>query len=146
MSIHLKEINKENWEECVNLDVHEKQNGFVPSNAYSIAQSKFEKNMHMFGIYNDNSIIGFTAYILDDDGDMNLARFMIDKKEQGKGYGKSALQKVIELIKTNFDNKEIWISIHPKNSTAIHLYNSVGFNVTETGLESEDEIFLKLDL
>lgn len=145
MSIQLKEVNNENWEECVELKVHEEQNEYVPSNAYSIAQSKFEDNMYLFAIYNGDCMVGFTSYILDDDGDMNLARFMIDKNYQGKGYGKLALKEVIELIKNNFDNKEVWMSIHPKNTTGIKLYIGAGFKVTETGFESEDEVFLKLD-
>ena len=146
MNIQLKEINDENWEKCIDLKVFKEQNGYVPSNAYSIAQSKFMNNMYMFAIYNDECMVGFASYILDDDGDMNIARLMIDKNYQGKGYGKLALKEVIELIKSNFDNKEVWISIHPKNIIAVKLYNGVGFKVTETGFESEDEIFLKLNL
>ncbi len=146
MSIQLKEINNDNWEQCAELKVFDEQNKYVPSNTYSIAQSKFMNNMKMFAIYNNDCMVGFTSYILDDDGDMNLARFMIDKNYQGKGYGKLALKEVIELIKNNFDNEEVWISIHPKNTNGIKLYIGVGFKVTETGLESEDEIFLKLDI
>ncbi|NDI35761.1 GNAT family N-acetyltransferase [Chengkuizengella sediminis] len=145
MSVQLKEVNNENWEECVELKVLEEQNEYVPSNTYSIAQSKFENNMYLFAIYNDDCMVGFTSYILDDDGDMNLARFMIDKNYQGKGYGKLALKEVIELIKNNFDNKEVWMSIHPNNTTGMKLYIDAGFKITETGLESEDEVFLKLD-
>lgn len=105
----------------------EEQKNFLPSNVFSIAQSKFIENMNSFAIYGYICMVGFTSYLIDDDGDMNLTRFMIDKEQQRKGYGKAALKEVIKLIKNNCDNKEIWISTHPKNIIALKLYISESF-------------------
>jgi diamine N-acetyltransferase len=146
MSIQLKELDRDNWEECTKLEILEEQNEYMPSNLYSIAQSKFMNNMYVWAIYKDDYMVGFTSCILDDDGDMNVARLMIDKKYQGKGYGKLALTEVMTWIKRNFDNEQVWVSIHPKNSIGIKLYVGLGFSLIETGFESEDEIFLKMDI
>jgi len=100
--------------------------------------------MEIFGIYHDDLMVGFAAYVLDESGDLNLTRFMIDQAHQGKGYGKAALQEVIQQMQNNFDNKEVWLSLHPDNNAAIRLYTAAGFVITEVGLESADEIFLKL--
>ncbi|MDT9025202.1 hypothetical protein [Rossellomorea yichunensis] len=41
MNLGLKEINADNWEECVTLSVSEHQKEFVADNAYSLLQSKY---------------------------------------------------------------------------------------------------------
>lgn len=69
MKVHLKTINKSNWQECITLKIHKEQERYLPSNAYSIAESKFIDNMDMFSIYKDDLMIGFASYVLDEDGD-----------------------------------------------------------------------------
>ncbi|WP_066501773.1 GNAT family N-acetyltransferase [Abyssisolibacter fermentans] len=146
MNVTIKKVTKDNWKACIKLELDEQQKDYLPSNLYSIAESKFIKNMENFAVYHEQEVIGFVAYVLDDDGDMNLTRFMIDKKHQRKGYGKVALKKIINLIKDNYDNKEIWLSLHPENKAAIKLYTSCGFDIKVIGLESKDEIFLRCEL
>lgn len=41
MSITLKKITRENWEECIDLRVSIEQQRFVASNLYSIAEVQF---------------------------------------------------------------------------------------------------------
>jgi diamine N-acetyltransferase len=141
--IILRKINKENWEECVNLYVTDEQNVFIPSNLHSIAESKFNEKIKLFGIYKELNMIGFTAYCLDVDGDMNLTKFMIDRRYQGNGYGIKALDKVMNLIKKETIKNEVWLSLHPNNISAIKLYNKYGFKKEVLGFETEDEIFFK---
>lgn len=141
----LKTIDEHNWKECAALHVHKDQEPYLPSNAYSIAESKYEPQMELFAICKDDLMIGFVSYLLDDQGDLNLTRFMIDHRHQGKGYGKAALAATLDQIRTHYHTHPLWLSLHPKNTTAIHLYTSAGFTITETGLETAEEIFLKLD-
>lgn len=77
---------------------------------------------------------------------MNLTRLMIDKNYQNMGYGKKALIKIIEHIREKYDNNALWLSVHPKNITAIKTYQLVGFEITKVGFETDNEIFMKLDL
>lgn len=147
MTVELIKMDSTNWEECAALEVTKEQKDFVPNNAYTIAQSKFISGMELFSITNDeNHIVGLICYLLDDDGDMNLMRLMIDKNYQGKGYAKAAVTEIIKHIQKNYDNKEIWLSLHPENTRALGLYRSFGFVEKITGLESEEEIFLNLSL
>jgi diamine N-acetyltransferase len=143
MNISLRNIDNSNWRECIKLEVAEEQKSFIPSNLYSVAESRFENGMKAFGIYNEEIIIGFASYILDEQGDMNLYKLMIDKQYQGNGYGKKALINLMNTIKSETLNKEIWLSLHPNNAVAIKLYCDYGFNQEITGLEEEDEIFFK---
>ena len=77
-----------------------------------------------------------------------LWRFMIDKKYQGKGYGKMALTQVINIIKSLkvFDN--IKTSIVQGENSAEGFYRNFGFVdaeevIKEFGLENSDEIGMK---
>jgi diamine N-acetyltransferase len=146
MAIHLEAINEENWEECVSLEVSDQQREYLPSNVHSIAEAKFNDKIKLLGIYNDTGMIGFASYILDEEGDMNLYKFMIDKQYQGKGYGKEALLLLMNIIIKETKNNEVWLSLHPNNAVAIKLYCSYGFKQCITGLETEDEIFYKYDI
>lgn len=145
-NLKIKNIDDSNWEECIKLQVAEDQKSFIPSNLYSIAESKFQENMKLFGVYNDDVMIGFASYILDEQGDMNFYKLMIDKHYQGNGYGKEALILLIDIIKNETKNKEIWLSLHPNNAAAIRLYKDYGFNQEITGLEAEDDIFFKYNI
>ncbi|MBU3113065.1 GNAT family N-acetyltransferase [Clostridium lacusfryxellense] len=146
MDIAIKKIDESNWRECIKLEVAESQKKFIPSNLYSVAESKFENEMKIFGVYLNDIMIGFASYILDKQGDMNLYKLMIDRGYQQNGYGKRALIILIDIIKNETKNKEIWLSLHPNNFVAINLYCDYGFNQEITGLEEEDEIFFKYNI
>ena len=55
---------------------------------------------------------------------------MIDKKYQGKGYGKEALKQIIDFIKIYPLGKTdyCWLSYEEENEVARNLYISMGFN------------------
>ena len=142
--VKLHEITKDNYEECLALSVSENQMSYVASNTYSLAQAWVYKNTAFpFAIYLDELIVGFIMLgyyeVLQR---YNLWRFMIDKKYQGRGYGKQALLIGINYLVKNFNVKEIFTSVVPENIHAKKLYNIVGFN--ETGELSGNEIVMKL--
>lgn len=148
MNIYLKEINEDNWEECIKLKIKKEQEKHLPhSNVYSIAEWKFNPQSTALGIYLDTKMIGFSMYGIDeDDGDMWLIRFMIDENYQGKGYGKCALDELIKKMKKENDFQNIWLSFHPESIAAQNLYSSFGFKQEITGWEADDEIFYKLEI
>ncbi|MGX7023822.1 GNAT family N-acetyltransferase [Vagococcus hydrophili] len=55
-----------------------------------------------------------------------------DTSSQGKGYGKNALLKGIDYIKSNTDYRKIEISVAPENNRALALYQSIGFDIINT--------------
>lgn len=146
MNICLKEIDENNWSECVNLKIKEEQKQYLPHpNVVSIAEWKFNPNWTALGIYTDNEMIGFAMYGVDTgDNTMCLFRFMIDEKYQGKGYGKFALAGLLKKMKNENDFNEIWLSFHPESIVADRLYSSFGFKQRINGLEAEDEVFYVL--
>lgn len=145
MGITFKPIDKDNWLDCVNLEVSEEQNEFVTNNTFSVLQSHYDDRNYPVAIYSDNIMVGFLMYLYDEDFKAyRLRRFMIDKDYQSHGYGKMALLQLKKLIKENYAGNELYTSVKPKNNTAKKLYEKVGLK--KTGEIRWGEEILKVDL
>ncbi len=126
MEVELKDIDKDNWHECIKLKIAGSQKYFVFSNMYSLVESKFDPNLVPKGIFAEGKMVGFIMYGLYE-GEYWISRLMIDKMYQGKGYGKAAIKMVIELLKKNPECRRIYIDYEPDNKTAETLYEHIGF-------------------
>lgn len=148
MNIILKEINECNVDECRKLKITKEQEKYLPHpNAESIDEWKSNPGWVALGIYADNQMIGFSMYGTDaEDGSMWLIRFMIDEKFQGKGYGKQALNEVLERMKAEKCHNKVWLSFHPESEIARRLYSNFGFKQQITGYEADDEVFYCLQV
>jgi diamine N-acetyltransferase len=145
VSITLRSIDRDNWHECIHLTPRPEQEAFVPSNLFHVAQARFYPEWTLLGVYADSQMVGFAMYGLDpDDGTVNFLHFMIDGKEQGKGYGKAALDVLLRKIHRDYPGQDVWLSLHPQNTAAIELYKGYGFEFEEIGLETDDEVFMRL--
>lgn len=146
MEVELKEITKLNWEKIAHLSLLDSQKYYLFDNSYSIAESFFCENSVTRAIYSGENAIGFLMYeSLNDEGkpeEVELLRFMIDAKYQGKGFGRKAFKAAIENIKSRKCPKRIHICFHKENFTALNLYKSVGF--TDNGIDDHDQINLVL--
>jgi len=99
MNISVKEITSENWTQAIKLKVTDDQAKFVASNAVSIAQSKFHSFLECYGIYNDDTMIGFAAFGINPQDDAAwIARYMIDWNYQRQGYGMAGLEVLLRLM------------------------------------------------
>ena len=150
--INLREITKENLISIIDLDVSEHQRDQVASNAVSIAQGHYSKSAWFKGIFNDDVAVGFVMVdIIIEESKCFLWRFMIDEKYQGKGYGKIALNQVINYIKSLKVFDEIKTSYVPTENSAEGFYKNFGFTesediIKEFVLEDSDEIGMKYSL
>lgn len=139
--LHLESITKDNWRKAISLRVREDQVMFVASNAVSLAQLNFLENFHAKGIYNGEEMIGFTLFGIDeDDHEYWIYRMMIDQNHQRKGYGKEAIQLVIDDIRNMKEDRHqtISLSYEPTNEHAKRVYEKVGFQEID-GLMIGDE-------
>ena len=148
MIIKLEPINDNNRDAVLALSVREDQ-PFVASNKTSLRQAD-EANAEQpgvarpFAIYADEKLVGFCMFAFnpeeeDEDDRYWLWRFMIDKNEQGKGYGQAALQEIIKYFKEN-DADRLFLSTEPENELGLHIYHKAGFR--ETGIIDGDEAVL----
>jgi diamine N-acetyltransferase len=145
MRINFKPVDKDNWLDCINLEVSEEQNDFVTNNTFSVLQSHYDDRNYPVAIYNDNIMIGFMMYLYDEDFKAyRLRRFMIDKDYQHQGFGKMALLELKKLIKDKYNRNKLYTSVKPHNNDAKKLYENVGFN--KTGEIRWGEEILAVDL
>ena len=153
--IHLEKITWDNYYKLTRLGVKKEQCNFVASNAVSlihayIALSGGEIIPHPFGIYLGDKPVGFVmiGYNGWEPGEPEFMkntyfiwRFMIDRRYQGRGYGRRAFQLAMDFVRTLPDGPSelCWLSYEPENEAAKQLYASFGFvEVPEAYKEGEE--------
>jgi len=141
--ISINPITEANWEEAANLRISPEQIDFLTPNVYSIAESKFHLELVPCAIYAGATMVGFLMYCRDPRDDQYwIYRFMIDERFQGRGYGKTALQQLIEIIRAFPNAPELNVGFDLENHVAANLYKSAGF--IEGGLAPWGERTAKL--
>lgn len=155
--IDFKNITDDNFEECIKLEPKAEQRKFVATNISSLAEAYVALTNKEclplpYAIYDNDIMVGFIMLSYNKAGSENsentywVWRLMIDKKYQGKGYGKEAMVKALELIRTFRYGKAstVYLSYEPENIVAKTLYASFGFE--ETGEIEYGEAKAKLIL
>lgn len=128
MRIRFEEVTYDTLKDVCMLSVKGDQVSFIESNAYSIAESKFNDEWTTVGIYIDDILVGFSMYgYISSEKRVWLDRFMIDGRFQGMGYGRKAIKELINKIFKEFKCDEIYLSIFDDNLNALKLYLSLGF-------------------
>ena len=143
--ITLREITEENLEPVLWLKVSQEQNRFVANNAVSIAQGNYSKVAWFRAIYADDIPVGFI--MLSDDPEKPeyyLWRFMIDARYQGNGFGRRALEHVIEYVRTRPRADTFILGCVEGEGSAVGFYKSMGFRLT--GEVEQGEAVMRLDL
>ena len=137
--ITLRRITRRNYRRIIGLKVKPEQEPLIASNAVSMADAYFYREAWMRAIYLDNKPIGFVMLginsrkykiIRNYKPFLYIWRFMIADDFQGKGYGKKAMQKVIEYVKSNHNTKELIVYTLPQNKSALEFYKNLGFKPT----------------
>lgn len=143
--IFIKPVTEEKlFYQVLGLKVEESQKNFVASNAASFAEAWFHKEIaRPFAILSDDEPVGFFMGCVDTaEPYYSIWRLMIDKRYQGKGYGRAALMLAVAYLKAE-GAKEIFLSYEPTNAVAAKLYESAGFRLTGK-VEDDGEVIAKL--
>ena len=145
--ISFRAITEENFGTIIRMKRPENE-GFVASNAYSLAQAwlyRDNNDVYPFAIYNDEEPVGFM--MLDEDLEercLVIWRIMFPEEHQNKGYGTEAIKKIVELARECGKYDFMILDYVPENKIAEHVYTKIGFR--PTGEESNGEIVLRMDL
>lgn len=144
--ITLRAITRETLRPILRLKVAPEQEMFVASNAVSIAQAHFEPETAWFrGIYAGETPVGFVMVEIDTTAqEYFLWRFMIDRRYQGRGYGRRALQRVVDHVRTLPGARSLGCSYEPGEGSPAEFYHKFGF--VDTGEVDEGELITRLDL
>lgn len=138
-------VDVENFEECVDLKVHDDQKAFVAPNWYSLIQANYLEEMYPLAIYYDDKMIGFLMVCLDPDTKRwELCRLMIDHKYQSKGYGRTIMGLLLDRMRLFIGNSDFYLSVEAENTVATKFYESLGFKTT--GEIAYDEAVMTLSL
>jgi diamine N-acetyltransferase len=146
--IELKDVTAENWQAIASLALEPGQEDLVASNAESLREARSDPGARPRAIYAGERIVGFLMYDAgepaDEPREALIYRFMIDRKHQGKGYGRAALARALDEIRAIPGVRKISISYMPDNPTAKPFYASFGF--VEAGTDEDGEMIAELAL
>ena len=163
--IRLEKIDARNVWDVLDLKLKREQKAFVAPNDISIVQAYTAIgtgcSAFPFAICRDDKPIGFlmvgfneaALYELDDEeppaalkNNYSIWRLMIDKRYQGRGYGREAIKLALDFIRTWPCGKAelCELSYEPENEVGAKLYHSLGF--VENGEMDGDEIVAVLKL
>ncbi len=163
--IHLEPIDAKNLWDVVDLKVKKKQKTFVAPNGGSLLEAYLAVGSACrafpFAVCNDKKPVGFlmigfneaAMYDLYDEeapeclrNNYSLWRLMIDRRYQGRGYGREAVRLALDFVRTWPCGKADYceLSYEPENKRAKKLYHSFGF--VENGEMDGDEVIALLKL
>ena len=146
LDINLRNITKDNWVDMIDLEITEKQKGFVALPSEAIAASKFYEYYVNRGIYLGDEPIGFLQYYPNyRDGKSNeifIDQLLIDVSQQRKGYGTKAIELAIQEIKTLNGITSISICYVEGHDVMKHFFERFGFEVVNQ--EEFEETIMEL--
>ena len=149
--VQLRELTNDNFIDFMNLEVAENQKKFVAPNSVSMAVAHFSRYATMRGIIYGDTPVGFMmlADPVSGEEELNnmyfLWRFMIDKNQQGKGYGKKAIKLIYDYVRTRPDAEYLYSSYEPGEFGLENFYlKKCGFE--KTGKMLGDEVMIRIKL
>jgi diamine N-acetyltransferase len=117
----------------------------VAPNAISIAQAHFSKHAWFRAIYAAETPVGFIMlYDNPEEPKYFLWRLMIAGTQQGKGYGKAAIERLIDYVRTRPGASELLVSCGEGEGSPEGFYYRLGFR--RTGEKIDHEVVMRLPL
>jgi len=142
--VTLREITRDTVREIMRLDVAEHQKGFVAPNSVSIAQAHFEPKAWFRAVYSGEEPVGFVMVSEDPEGpEYFLWRLMIADRHQGNGYGRRAMEMVVQRVRTLPGATRLVTSYVPGDGSPGGFYHCFGF--VDTGEEDHGELVTVLE-
>jgi diamine N-acetyltransferase len=147
-TVELREVTARNRQAVIALELAPGQEELVADNAYSLREARRDPDSHPRAIYAGDRLVGFLMYEVirhrNQRHEASIYRFMIDRRHQGKGYGRAALGRALDEIRGLPNVRKVSIGYMPDNPVAKPFYGSFGF--VEAGLDEDGEMIAELDL
>lgn len=136
-TVRLQHINRDNVFDALELQLTDADRQFVsdsnPPAAIPLVRLFLHEDHHevwSYGIYARNRMVGFFNLVrfAEQPDELWIFHFFIDDRHQSSGYGTSALEQVIELIRRDHIMSSILkLTVHPENQRAAAFYRRFGF-------------------
>jgi len=148
MTITLRPIAADNWRAVYKLTrtMSDEQQGFVMDNGLSLLEAFYEPEVFSArAVYDNETPVGFLMTGYDAENQRHwLVRLMIGGEFQGKGYGRAAMQIVIDQFNAMSNCDAVFVAVVPENTAGRHLYSSLGF--LDTGRIVDENCIYRLPL
>ena len=141
--IRLEEVNPDNWR--FGLDVRDDQKEYVASTMVLLARAYAYRSFrsNAFVIYNDETPVGMALYYDFEDA-YNFSQFFIDERYQGRGYGYTAAEMIIQRMRDDGVFDKVTLCYVEGDEAAKRLYLKLGFS--HTGEVEEGEVVMEKTL
>lgn len=144
-AVTLRELTGETVRAICDLEVAPEQRGYVAPNAVSIAQAYFEPKAWFRAVYAGETPVGFVMLELDTAArEYFLWRFMIAAEHQRRGYGRQALDLVVDHVRRLPGATKLVSSFVPGEHGPRGFY--LGYGFVETGEVHGGERVIELAL
>ena len=145
VAVTLREITSETLYSILRLKVRPEQEQFVANNSNSIAEAYFEPKAWFRAIYAGETPVGFLMLFDNpDEPEYYLWRFMIDSRYQRMGYGRQAMNLLIEYVRARPNATRLLLSYSPGEGSPEPFYASLGF--ANTGEVTDGEYVMEFIL
>jgi diamine N-acetyltransferase len=141
-TVEFREINQDSLRAVLDLTVAPEQEEYVAANARSIAEAYFEPHAWFRAVYANEAPVGFVM-LYRDPPTFWVWRFMIDAAHQGKGFGRDAMELIVDEARKDAAD-EVKLSFHPGEHSPQDFYARLGF--VETGEVEHGEIVMARSL
>jgi diamine N-acetyltransferase len=152
-TVGLRPVDGANRAAVETLAVTGAQSGFVDGVRESLAEAERTPALHPWtrAVYADDVPVGFLM-VADDVPDhvasipwrYYLWRMLIDRRHQGRGYGRAALDHLRDHLRDKPGADWLYTSVVPGTGSPLGFYRSCGFE--ETGEWFDHELVLRLPL
>ncbi len=150
VKVELREITQDSVRAICDLKVSKEQEQFVAPNSVSIAEAHFSSEAWFRAVYAGETPVGFImlAKVPREEraslGTHFLWRFMVDERFQGRGYGRRALESVIQCLREKAN--ALHTSCREGKGSPKGFYEKMGFKETGKKLNNGEQILRLLIL
>ena len=136
--MELRTVTEDNWRQMARIEPRGDQRRFVASVAYYLNLCHYGGVWQPVALYEGDEPVGFAMWGFDaEEASHWIGGLVIDANHQGRGYGRTAMEAILDHLATQQGYREAALSYEPENTVARRLYASLGF--VETGERVDDE-------
>lgn len=142
-------VTTDNRDQITALQLLPEQQGYIEPVEQCLEEAGQFRNWRPVGLYDGGTLIGFAMYgwffwEYFPRGRLWLDRFLIDRRYQGRGYGRAALRHMLDRLVLEHWGKDVYLSVIPGNGGAVRLYEGAGFRfIGEKDVHGEDVMRLR---
>ena len=112
------------------LEVHHHQSGYIEPVRECLEEADQISDWRPVGIWEGETMVGVAMYgRIRENGRARVwfDRLLIDRRYQGRGYARDAMEQILSLIREQYPSEDIYLSVYEENRIAIALYQDYGF-------------------